>query len=115
MAIQEILPKKCLFKGIPFPTMETLSPLKDQLVEDWAAILRHQLPALPPVDAFWNKMPAILSWIKEGHRPEIPASFPLAPGEMLMRQPAGTTSIRGMTTAAPPRNHSLRRVKSLLC
>ena len=100
-AIREILTKKCLFKGIPFPTMETLSPLKDQLVEDWAAMLRHQLPALPPVDAFWNEMPAVLSWIKEGHRPEIPASFPLAPGEILMRQPAGTISIRGMTTTAP--------------
>ncbi len=100
-AIQEILTKKCLFKGIPFPTMETLSPLKDQLVEDWAAMLRHQLPALPPVDAFWNELPAVLSWIKEGHRPEIPASFPLAPGEIVMRQPAGTISIRGMTKTAP--------------
>lgn len=100
-AIQEILAKKCLFKEIPFPTMETLSSLKEQLVEDWAAMLRHQLPALPPVDAFWNELPAVLSWIEEGHRPAIPASFPLAPGEILMRQPAGKIYVRGMTTTAP--------------
>ena len=100
-AIQKILAKKCLFKKIPFPTMETLSPLKEQLIEDWAAMLRHQLPTLPPVDAFWKELPEVLSWIEEGHRPEIPGPIPLAPGEILMRQPAGTISVRGMTTTAP--------------
>jgi predicted nucleotidyltransferase component of viral defense system len=99
--IQEIVAKKCLFKEIPFPTMETLSPLKAQLVEDWAAMLRHQLPALLPVDAFWNELPAVFSWIKEGHRSATPVPVPLAPGEILMRQPAGTISVRGMTKTAP--------------
>jgi predicted nucleotidyltransferase component of viral defense system len=100
-AIREILAKKCLFKEIPFPSMETLSPLKEQLFEDWAAMLRHQLPTLPPVDAFWNELPTVFAWIEEGRRPAIPAAFPLAPGEILMRQPAGTISVPGMTTTAP--------------
>jgi predicted nucleotidyltransferase component of viral defense system len=100
-AIREILAKKCLFKEIPFPSMETLSPLKEQLIEDWATMLRHQLPTLPPVDAFWNELPTVFAWIEEGRRPAIPAAFPLAPGEILMRQPAGTISVPGMTTTAP--------------
>ena len=98
--VREIVAKKCIFKEIPFPTMETLSPLKEQLVEDWVAMLRHQLPALLPVDAFWNELPVVLSWIKEDHRPATPVSIPLAPGEILMRQPAGTISVRGMTKTA---------------
>ena len=99
--IQDVLGKKCTFKGIPFPTIGTLSSVRDELVADWAAMLDHQLPSLPPVDTFWSELPALLAWIEEGRQPAIPPAFPLAAGDMVIRPPAGAISIPGMGSTAP--------------
>lgn len=99
--IHDVLVKKCAFKGIPFPTVATLSQLRGELEGDWAAMLTHQLPSLPPVDAFWSELPALFAWIEEGRQPAIPAAFPLSPGDIVIRPPAGAISIPGMASSAP--------------
>ena len=99
--IHETLAKKCAFKGIPFPTMATLAPLHEELVADWAVMLTHQLPSLPPVEAFWSELPALFAWIEEGRPRAIPAAYPLAAGDTVIRPPAGTLSVPGMATTAP--------------
>jgi hypothetical protein len=48
-------------------------------------MLRHQLPALPPVQSFWDVLPEFFSWLEGGLAPEIPASYAAAPGETLLR------------------------------
>src|SRR5712691_7828051 len=99
--IHDTLSKKCTFKGIPFPTLATLSPLHEDLVADWPVMLTHQLPSLPPVEAFWSELPALFVWIDGGRQPAIPAAFPLTPGDVVIRSPAGTLSIPGMASTAP--------------
>jgi predicted nucleotidyltransferase component of viral defense system len=99
--IHDVLAKKCTFKGIPFPTVAALSQLREELEGDWAAMLTHQLPSLPPVDAFWSELPALFAWIEEGRQPAIPASFPLSAGDVVIRPPAGAISIPGMASSAP--------------
>jgi len=99
--IHDTLAKKCNFKGIPFPTTATLSPLHEELVADWSVILAHQLPSLPPVEAFWGELPTLFAWIEDRRQPAIPAAYPLTPGDVVIRAPAGTLSVPGMATTAP--------------
>ena len=63
--------------------------------------LTHQLPSLPPVEAFWSELPALFGWIEEGRPRQIPAAFPLTAGDIVIRPPAGTLSVPGMATSAP--------------
>jgi len=99
--IHNALARKCAFKGIPFPTIGTLSPLHEELVADWPVMLSHQLPSLPPVEAFWTELPALFAWIEEGRQPAVRAAYPLAAGDIVIRPPAGTLSIPGMASTAP--------------
>ena len=70
--ILDTLGKKCKFKGIDVPTMETLlnHPDHDELETEWENMLGHQLPALPEFEQFWNELPAILDWL-HGARVEV--------------------------------------------
>lgn len=99
--INDVLAKKCTFKGIPFPTVAALSQLREELEADWAVMLNHQLPSLPPVDAFWSELPALFAWIDEGQRPAIPAAYPLSRGDVVIRPPAGAISVPGLASSAP--------------
>ncbi len=99
--IHDTLAKKCAFKGIPFPSIVTLAPLHEELVVDWPLMLAHQLPSLPPVEAFWSELPALFAWIEEGRPRPVPAAYPLAAGDIVIRPPAGTLSVPGMVSTAP--------------
>jgi hypothetical protein len=49
-------------------------------------MLRHQLPALPPVESFWDVLPEFFDWLESGREPEIRASYAAAPGETILRE-----------------------------
>jgi predicted nucleotidyltransferase component of viral defense system len=99
--IHDVLTRKCAFKGIPFPTVATLSQAREELEGDWVVMLAHQLPSLPPVDGFWGELPAVVAWIEGGQRAVTPAAYPLGPGDVLVRAPIGGLSIPGMASTAP--------------
>lgn len=99
--IYDVLSKKCAFKGIALPTVEELGALREELEGDWAVMLTHQLPALPPVEAFWAELPAVFAWIEGGHRQVMAAAYPLTAGEVVIRPAAGALSIPGMPSTAP--------------
>jgi len=99
--IHDVLSKKCEFKRIAPPNVARLSELREQLEADWAVMLTHQLPALPPVAAFWAELPALFDWIDDGRQPVVAAAYPLAPGEVVLRPAAGALSLAGMPSTAP--------------
>jgi predicted nucleotidyltransferase component of viral defense system len=99
--IHEALSKKCAYKGVPFPTIDALAPLRAELEADWVVMLDHQLPALPPVEAFWAELPALFAWIEDGRQPAVLEAYPLASGDVVIRPPAGAISIPGMASTAP--------------
>ena len=101
LVIRDALSKKCAFKGIAFPALGSLSPLREELEADWIAMLAHQLPALPPVDAFWGELPALFAWLENGRLPAVLAAYPMEPGDVVIRPPAGAMSIPGMASTAP--------------
>ena len=82
----DVLRQKCNFKGIGLPVLAELEPYKPDLEGGWGAMLAHQLPALPPVEAFWDELPAFFAWLEGGVAPAIPAAYASAAGEELIRE-----------------------------
>ncbi len=82
----DVLRQKCEFKGIYVPTLADLEPHKSDMEGAWSAMLAHQLPALPPVDTFWDVLPEFLDWLNGGAAPEVPAAFTIGTGEEILRE-----------------------------
>ncbi len=63
--ISETLITKCESKGVPVPTLERLqeSPHRAELESEWVNMLGHQLPALPPLDHYWGRLPELFRWL----------------------------------------------------
>ncbi|ABW66624.1 nucleotidyl transferase AbiEii/AbiGii toxin family protein [Desulfosudis oleivorans] len=63
--ILNTLAKKCEFKGIPVPSMETFTnrPERDELEAEWKNMLAHQLPVLLSFEQFWVELPKVIEWL----------------------------------------------------
>jgi len=81
----DVLRQKCQFKGLEVPQWEQLSPRRGELSGPWESMLGHQLPSLPPLDAFWEILPAFFAWLAGGEAPAEPAAFAVSPGESVIR------------------------------
>lgn len=84
-SILEVLRQKCAFKGIPVPRDGDFDGHRADLEAAWQGMLAHQLPALPPVDAFWNALPDFFRWLATGELPARPAAYAMAGGDTLIR------------------------------
>lgn len=98
-AILTVLRRKCDHKGIPLPTLDTIRAFEAELSGDWQTMLAHQLPALPPLEAFWAVLPEFFAWLAGGMRPVMPQAYPLAAGDVVLRQPLGTLSGPGVLSS----------------
>ncbi|MDZ7667399.1 MAG: nucleotidyl transferase AbiEii/AbiGii toxin family protein [Desulfotignum sp.] len=63
--IARVLRKKCVFKGIDFPTMENLkNRIEHQELEaEWGNMLAHQMAKLPEFDYFWKEIETVMTWL----------------------------------------------------
>lgn len=64
-SVLAVLREKCAYAGIGVPTTESIheSPYRDELDQEWANMLDHQLPHLPPVTEFWSEVENIFGWL----------------------------------------------------
>jgi predicted nucleotidyltransferase component of viral defense system len=99
--IHDILKQKCEFKGLPVPLLEALNEARAELEGDWATMLAHQLPSLPPVDTFWDALAGVFTWLQGVEIPAEPEAVPIAAGDTVVRAPAGGISISGMASTMP--------------
>jgi predicted nucleotidyltransferase component of viral defense system/DNA-directed RNA polymerase subunit RPC12/RpoP len=83
-AILSVLRQKCSYKSTAVPSPELLAPHREELAADWSAMLQHQLPQLPPFQAFWDELPAIFRWLTEAVSPRRPAAIPLVAGDVVL-------------------------------
>lgn len=94
--VLSILERKCEFKGIPVPTLETVTAPEKvaDLRADWQAMLDHQLPELPPVNEFLDTLTTLFAWLG-GEEPVVLESVPQAieptwaPPPTITRWPGG--------------------------
>jgi Nucleotidyl transferase AbiEii toxin, Type IV TA system len=63
--IRAALAEKCAVKNIPVPTAADFadSPSLAELESEWANMLGHQLPALPPLASFLEELPTLFGWL----------------------------------------------------
>jgi predicted nucleotidyltransferase component of viral defense system len=63
--IQNVLADKCQTKGVDLPTLEAIadSPNRAELEAEWANMLDHQLPILPPFAHYWEELPNVFIWL----------------------------------------------------
>lgn len=76
----QTLERKCEFKGIPIPTIASLDnkPERVELEAEWANMLGHQLPQLPPFDQFWQELPEVFDWLHGAPEKVMPVPMPMA-------------------------------------
>ena len=82
----DVLKQKCEHKGIAIPQLADLEPHRDTLTGSWKNMLEHQLPSLPPLEAFWDALPAFFEWLATGRAPIVPAAYRGSVGETVIRQ-----------------------------
>jgi predicted nucleotidyltransferase component of viral defense system len=74
--IRDALVEKCRTKDVPVPTLAELeaAATRASLESEWANMLGHQLPALPPFESFWAELPNLFAWLEgaEGAAPLAP-------------------------------------------
>lgn len=70
-AVLAVLDQKSAHAGIPVPTIETIrtSPFRDEVEQEWANMLAHQLPHLPPFAEFWSQLDELFGWLRGDVRP----------------------------------------------
>ena len=59
------LEKKCSYKNIETPTFKHIEGHEklEELEPQWAHMLDHQLPNLPPMDSFWKDLEPFFDWL----------------------------------------------------
>jgi predicted nucleotidyltransferase component of viral defense system len=98
--MREVLAEKCRYKDIALPTLRTVGRYQDELRGLWDAMLRRQLPSLPPFDSFWNELPGFFAWLEGAQAPPSTRPLPLADGDEVVRVPFG--GFRGLGLNSGP-------------
>ncbi len=64
--IRDVLKAKCDVRAVDVPTFETVAaaPHRGELESEWANMLGHQLPALPPLEQFLDELAALFAWLQ---------------------------------------------------
>ncbi|MDH3466153.1 MAG: nucleotidyl transferase AbiEii/AbiGii toxin family protein [Gammaproteobacteria bacterium] len=78
-----VLETKCDFKSIAVPTYQSIEQHEklDELEPQWANMLAHQLPSLPPMESFWAELPDFFSWLAGLQPVETTKPLPAKAGE----------------------------------
>lgn len=96
----DVLRQKCAFKEIAVPRLADLQPHRTDLEAGWASMLDHQLPALLPLDSFWNELPAFFEWLEGGAAPIVPAAYAIGVGEIILRERGLRLPVSGAAQSA---------------
>ena len=77
--VRSVYEEKCASKGVEVFSNEAIqaSPFRRELESEWANMLSHQLPALPPFSALWEELPELYRWLEGGESVADPPSIPV--------------------------------------
>lgn len=82
----DVLRKKCAFKNIAVPRFADLESHRADLAAGWKNMLAHQLPALLPLDTFWNELPQFFARLEGGEESATPLPYALSAGDVVLRE-----------------------------
>ena len=92
----QVLTEKCAFKGIELPRLADIQPHRAEVEAGWVHMLNHQLPALLPVNSFWDALGEIFDWLHGQVLAPVLAPMQLGANDTLIRDriiglPAGSS------------------------
>ena len=95
--IRSVYVQKCETKGVEVFSFDSIenSPYRGELETEWANMLGHQLPALPPFDTFWQEVPQLFDWLDGKLAPEELPTISLGKGEEAEWTPPTTVWVWG--------------------
>jgi predicted nucleotidyltransferase component of viral defense system len=98
--VVRVLREKCAFKGIPVPSAQSIQarPERAELETEWANMLAHQLPQLPPLAQFFEELPQLFGWLSEVVRRPVPMSIGFGVDEDSTWRPPAMATSWGYTT-----------------
>lgn len=102
--IRSVYVQKCESKGVEVFTFNSLesSPYRAELETEWANMLGHQLPALPPFENFWQELPRLFAWLDSKLAPEELPTISIAEGEEPEWTPPPTVWVWGQRVPLEP-------------
>jgi predicted nucleotidyltransferase component of viral defense system len=64
--VWDALVEKCGTKGVDVPALSSVTTEsgRSELESEWENMLAHQLPALPTLDHYWNRLPDLFAWLE---------------------------------------------------
>lgn len=105
----QVLREKCTFKGIELPRLADIQTHRAEVEAGWVHMLNHQLPALLPVNSFWDALGEIFDLLHGQVLAPVLAPMPLGANDALIRDrivglPAGSggQSFIEMIGSQPP-------------
>lgn len=96
--IRTALVEKCAVKDVPMPRAKqfTDTALRATLEADWANMLAHQLPVLPPAQGFLDELPQLFGWLERSVVFEALAPVPAGANEDPTWSPPPTAATWGV-------------------
>ena len=96
--IRTALVEKCEVKNVPMPSANqfTNAALRATLEADWANMLAHQLPVLPPAQGFLDELPQLFGWLEGSVVFETLAPVPAGANEDSSWSPPPTAATWGV-------------------
>lgn len=102
--IRSVYVQKCESKGVEVFTFDSLehSPYRVELETEWANMLGHQLPVLPPFQNFWQEVPLLFAWLDGKLAPEELPPISVAEDEEPKWTPPPTVWVWGQKVPLEP-------------
>ena len=102
--VRSVYAQKCEAKGLEVFTLDYLehSPYRVEIETEWANMLGHQLPTLPPFDDFWQELPLLFDWLDGKLAPEQLPQIPFSKGEEPKWAPPPTVWVWGQKVPLEP-------------
>ncbi len=87
--IRGLVEQKCNFRNLPMPTMQNIeaSPRFIELESEWGNMLGHQIPVLPPLDAYWGELDNYFEWLEGRPLPELQSITETEESDISWKQP----------------------------
>jgi predicted nucleotidyltransferase component of viral defense system len=95
--IRTVFTQKCEAKGVEVFTFDSIeaSPFRTEIETEWANMLGHQLPVLPPFAEFWRELPNLFSWLNGLLIPEELSAIPAGKDDETEWAPPATVWVWG--------------------
>lgn len=102
--IYSVYIQKCASRGVEVFTFGSLenSPYRGELETEWANMLGHQLPVLPPFEDFWHELPHLFDWLEGKLIPEKLTSISFTEVEEKEWSPPPTVWVWGQKVPLEP-------------